>query len=73
MVAIGASNGTHIQVSINLGTNNSGKRRQPQGFRLVGGTERVLISTPTRVGEVYNFVFLKTSVEGSTSVNLVLN
>ena len=73
MVAIGASNGTHIQVSINLGTTNAGKRRQPQGFRLVGGTERVLISTPTRVGEVYNFVFLKTSVEGSTSVNLVLN
>ena len=39
-VTIGASNGTHVQVSIDLGTNNSGKRRQSQGFRLVGGTER---------------------------------
>ena len=71
-VTIGASNGTHIQVSINLGTNNAGKRRQSQGFRLIGGSERTLVATPTRVGEVYNFVFLKT-VDGSSSVNLVLN
>lgn len=71
-VTIGASNGTHMQVSIDLGTGNSGKRRQSQGFRLVGGTERVLIANPTRVGEVYTFVFLKT-VDGSSSVNLILN
>ena len=71
-VTIGASNGTHIQVSINLGTNNSGKRRQAQGFRIVGGSERELIATRTRVGEVYTYVFLKT-VDGSSSVNLILN
>ena len=72
-VTIGASNATHIQVSINLGTNNAGKRRQARGFRLIGGAERELAATRTQVGEVYNFVFLKTSVDGSSSVNLLLN
>ena len=71
-VTIGASNGTHMQVSINLGTNNSGKRRQAQGFRIVGGSERELIATRTRVGEIYTYVFL-TTVDGSSSVNLILN
>ena len=70
-VTIGASNATHIQVSIDLGVNTGGKRRQAQGFRIVGGSERELIATRTRVGEVYNFVFLKT-VDGSSSVNLLL-
>ena len=72
-VTIGATNATHIQVSIDLGTNNAGKRRQARGFRLIGGSERELVATRTQVGEVYNFVFLRTSVEGSTSVNLLLN
>lgn len=71
-VTIGAANETHIQVSINLGVNTGGKRRQAQGFRLINGSERDLVSTRTRVGEVYNFVFLKT-VDGSNSVNLLLN
>ena len=72
-ITIGATNATHIQVSINLGTNNAGKRRQARGFRVIGGSERELIATRTQVGEIYNFVFLKTSVEGSTSVNLLLS
>ena len=71
-VTIGATNATHIQVSIDLGTNNSGKRRQAQGFRLINGSERDLASTRTRIGEVYTFVFLRT-VDGSNSVNLLLN
>lgn len=71
-ITIGPGNLMHLQVSIDLGTSNSGKRRQPQGFRIVGGSERELISTRSRVGEVYTFVFLKT-VDGSSSVNLVLN
>lgn len=71
-VTIGATNATHIQVSIDLGTSNAGKRRQAQGFRLINGSERELVSTRTRIGEVYNFVFLKT-VDGSNSVNLLLS
>lgn len=70
-VTIGAVNATHIQVSINLGINTGGKRRQAQGFRIISGSERELIATRTRVGEVYNFVFLKT-VDGSSSVTLLL-
>ena len=71
-VTVGASNATHIQVTIDLGTNNAGKRRQPQGLRVINGSERELVATRTRVGEVYNFVFLKT-VDGSNSVILLLN
>ena len=71
-ITIGASNANHVQISIDLGTNNAGKRRQAQGFRIISGSERELIATRTRVGEVYNFVFLKT-VDGSNSVKLVLN
>ena len=71
-VTVGASNATHIQVTIDLGTNNAGKRRQPQGLRVINGSERELISSRTRVGEAYNFVFLKT-VDGSNSVILLLN
>lgn len=72
-VTIGPSNGTHIHVSINLGTNTVGKRRRSQSFRLVNGTEKPLLATERRVNELYSFVFLKTSEEGSTSVNLLLN
>lgn len=72
-VTIGPSNATHIQVFIDLGTNTPGKRRRSQGFRLMSnGIERPLIATERRVGEIYSFVFLKTSDE-SNSVNLVLN
>lgn len=71
-VTVGPSNETHIQVSIDLGTNNAGKRRQARGFRLINGVERELIATRTQVGERYNFVFPKT-VDGSSSVNLLLN
>ena len=70
-VTIGASNGTHIQVSISLGTTNAGKRRTAYGLRTIGGSERELTATRTRVGEIYNFVFLKT-VDGSSSVTLLL-
>lgn len=71
-VTIDASNVTHTQVTINLGTTTNGKRRKTQGFRLINGVERDLVRTDTRVGEAYTFVFLKT-VDGSSSVNLLLN
>ena len=71
---IGPSNATHMQVLIDLGTNTAGKRRRSQGFRVMSnGSERPLLLTERRVGEVYSFVFPETSVEGSTSVNLILN
>ena len=73
-VTIDASNATHTQVTIDLGTTTNGKRRKTQGFRLMSnGSERDLIRTESRKGEAYTFVFLKSSVEGSTSVNLLLN
>lgn len=72
-VTIDASNATHTQVTINLGTTTNGKRRKTQGFRLINGVERDLIRTDTRFGEAYTFVFLKTSSDGSSSVNLLLN
>lgn len=73
-VTIDASNATHTQVTINLGTTTNGKRRKAQGLRLMSnGSERDLIRTETRKGEAYTFVFLKSSAEGSTSVNLLLN
>lgn len=71
-VTIGPSNAIHTQVTINLGTNTNGKRRQPQGFRLLNGRERDLVATRSRNGEAYTFVFQST-VDGSNSVNLVLN
>ena len=71
-VTVGATNATHLQVSIDLGTSNAGKRRQARGFRVISGSERELTATRTQIGEVYNFVFLKT-VDGSSSVNLLLN
>ena len=71
-VTIDASNAIHTQVTINLGTTTLGKRRQPQGFRLINGAERPLIRTETRAGEAYTFVFSKT-FDGSSSVNLLLN
>lgn len=67
-----ASNATHMQVSINLGISTVGTRRQVRGFRTIGGSERELITTRTRSGGVYSFVFLKT-VDGSSSVTLIFD
>ena len=73
MVSIDNSNTDHCQVSINLGSDTNGRRRVLQGFRLMpNGTERELGHAPSRNGEVYTAVFLK-SYQGSTSVNFVLN
>ena len=73
-VTIDASNATHTQVTINLGTTTNGKRRKTQGFRLMSNnSERELTRTENRTGEAYTFVFLKTSSDGFSSVNLLLN
>lgn len=73
MITIDNSNDRHMQVSINLGTDNNGQRRVLQGFRLMpNGTERDLGGAYSRNGEIYIAAFLKTC-DGSSSVNFVLN